>query len=262
MRWKICEKHEAVFEACSRQLTRLLRLSAQDMQVEPIILLDSPIWFDMNSYINFAILRHLCLIDFDIDFELLIDTLHLMGNLVQLYINNKNWCAECEHRWQTDNKRRFNKFKVFHDIIRSKRSLQSLELVGVNWSTKLNPREDLSLGYASKLDRLVLNETLSLENIYLCQVAAGLPNLKHMYLKYDLFTQEDQTTKESFRSLKRLTVSKWITVAIYSLKRQDNKFSIHPRHSKSHCLRSAKLTRPKRHWPITHHQSCSHVSIM
>lgn len=66
------------------------------MQAESVILLDSPLRFDMTSSVHFATLRHLCLIDSDIDLEKLIDA--LMGNLVKLYINNKNRFAESERR--------------------------------------------------------------------------------------------------------------------------------------------------------------------
>ena len=66
------------------------------MQAESVILLDSPLRFDMTSSVHFASLRHLCLIDSDIDLEKLIDA--LMGNLVKLYINNKNRFAESERR--------------------------------------------------------------------------------------------------------------------------------------------------------------------
>ena len=92
----VCEKHEAVCQTFSQQLTRLSRLSVQIMQAESVILLDSPLRFDMTSSVHFATLRHLCLIDSDIDLEKLIDA--LMGNLVKLYINNKNRFAESERR--------------------------------------------------------------------------------------------------------------------------------------------------------------------
>ena len=94
----VCEKHEAVCQTFSQQLTRLSRLSVQIMQAESVILLDSPLRFDMTSSVHFATLRHLCLIDSDIDLGMLIDALHLMGNLVKLYINNKNRFAESERR--------------------------------------------------------------------------------------------------------------------------------------------------------------------
>ena len=127
--WKIRERHKSVFHASSQQFTELLRSSVQMMHAKSIILLDSPLRFNMTSDINFATLKHLGLIDCDIDLELLIETLHLMGNLVQLYINNKNQYAESKHLWRKKDKRRFNTFNAFQDIIRSQQNLLSLEVV-------------------------------------------------------------------------------------------------------------------------------------
>ena len=159
----------------------------------------------MSSDINFVTLKHLGLIDCDIDLELLIDTLHLMGNLVQLYINNKNRYAESERLWQKKDKRRFNGFNAFQDIIRCQPNLLSLELASINWSISFNPRSDLSFGQASKVERLVLNDTLCLDGIHLAQVANSLQNLKHLHLKYELH-RYDSTMNASFLSLESLTL--------------------------------------------------------